>query len=73
MIALIGVEKRGAGSPPSRAHGGGWEGLGWDGEEPAAVTDTTFTIDGHGNRDALLLLNRKKITIISACVLERNE
>jgi hypothetical protein len=22
------------GSPPSEAHGGGWEGLGWDGGEP---------------------------------------
>ena len=24
-----------AGSPPSKAHDGGWEGLGWDGGEPA--------------------------------------
>ncbi|MDH4217191.1 MAG: hypothetical protein OEW23_00265 [Candidatus Aminicenantes bacterium] len=29
------IEKCGAGSPPSEAHCGGWEGLGKDGGEPA--------------------------------------
>ncbi|MDH4220868.1 MAG: hypothetical protein OEZ52_13675 [Candidatus Aminicenantes bacterium] len=28
------IEKCGAGSPPSEAHCGGWEGLGKDGGEP---------------------------------------
>jgi len=29
------IEEYGAGSPPSEAHCGGWEGLGKDGGEPA--------------------------------------
>ena len=29
------MEKCSDGSPSSEAHGGGWEGLGLDGEEPA--------------------------------------
>ncbi len=29
------IDEYGDGSSPSEAHGGGWEGLGKDGEEPA--------------------------------------
>jgi len=35
MIALISVELCGAGSPPPKALGGGWDGLGEDGGEAA--------------------------------------
>ncbi|MEA2005346.1 MAG: hypothetical protein U9O50_03695 [Acidobacteriota bacterium] len=45
------IEKRSDGSSPSEAHCGGWEGLGKDGGGTGAVTDYTFIINCHGNRD----------------------
>jgi len=46
------IEKCGDGSSPSEAHCGGWEGLGKDGGGTGAVTDYTFIINCHRNRDA---------------------
>ncbi|MBE0461608.1 MAG: hypothetical protein IBX60_08245, partial [Candidatus Aminicenantes bacterium] len=37
---------------PSEAHCGGWEGLGKDGGGTGAVTDYTFILNCHGNRNA---------------------
>jgi len=41
------MEKCGDGSSPSEAHGGGQEGLGRDGGEPALQKDYTFMISCH--------------------------
>jgi len=44
-------EKLGDGLSPSEAHEGGWAGLSLDGGEPVAVTDLSFIIHCHGDRD----------------------
>jgi len=46
------IEKCSSGSLPSEAHRSGWEGLGWDGGEPAAVSDDSLLIICHRDRDA---------------------
>jgi len=49
------IEKSSAGSCPSEANGGGWDGLGKDGQEPALRNIISLIIRHHGDRDASLL------------------
>jgi len=48
------MQKCGVGSPPSGAHGGGWEALGAGWRGTSAAIDYNFIINCHRNKNSYL-------------------